>query len=194
VPGKSNIGNSQVYLRDGGWRRHDATGIKVSWLWQLWSRNRNDDIQGVFSHETALALYELSDVMPGKLHMTVPHGFDRSAAIPPVLVLHRNNVPQVEARLQIRAKAIGVDFGRLRKQVAFDCFPTRIFPSGSDEAGFVLKSGYALELRFLHARATKDIDLNSRIRRDSNVNVRRTKAQIAGAPLELCIANVTRLL
>jgi predicted transcriptional regulator of viral defense system len=65
-------------------------------LWQLWSRNRNDAIQGVFSHETALALYELSDVMPAKLHITVPHGFDRSAAIPSVLVLHRNNVPQVE--------------------------------------------------------------------------------------------------
>ncbi len=61
--------------------------------------------------------------------------------------------------MQIRAKAVGVDVGRLRKQVAFDCFLTRIFPSGSDEAGCVLKGGYALKLRFLHARATKDIDL-----------------------------------
>jgi hypothetical protein len=65
----------------------------------------------------------------------------------------------LEARLQVRARAAGVDVGRLRKQVAFDCFLTRLFPSGSDEAGWVLKGGYALELRFLHARATKDIDL-----------------------------------
>jgi predicted transcriptional regulator of viral defense system len=51
-------------------------------LWQLWSRNREDVPQGVYSHETALSLYELSDVMPARLHMTVPHGFDRSAQIP----------------------------------------------------------------------------------------------------------------
>lgn len=65
-------------------------------LWQLWSRNRLDHPQGVYSHETALSLYELSDVMPASLHMTVPHGFDRSAEIPPVLVLHRDNLPDEE--------------------------------------------------------------------------------------------------
>jgi predicted transcriptional regulator of viral defense system len=59
-------------------------------LWQLWSRNRLDAPLGVYSHETALSLYELSDVMPARLHMTVPHGFDRSAEIPSVLVLHRD--------------------------------------------------------------------------------------------------------
>lgn len=58
-------------------------------LWQLWSRNRLDIPQGVYSHETALSLYELSDVMPARLHMTVPPGFDRMAEIPPVLILHR---------------------------------------------------------------------------------------------------------
>lgn len=58
-------------------------------VWQLWSRNRQDEPQGVFSHATALALHELSDVMPAKLHMTVPPGFRRMAAIPEVLRLHR---------------------------------------------------------------------------------------------------------
>jgi predicted transcriptional regulator of viral defense system len=58
-------------------------------VWQLWSRNRQDEPQGVFSHATALALHELSDVMPAKLHMTVPHGFRRMLAIPEVLRLHR---------------------------------------------------------------------------------------------------------
>jgi hypothetical protein len=51
-------------------------------VWQLWSRNRQDEVQGVFSHATALSLHELSDVMPAKLHMTVPPGFRRMAAIP----------------------------------------------------------------------------------------------------------------
>jgi len=40
-------------------------------LWALWSRNRNGEIQGVYSHETALSLYDISDVNPAKLHMTV---------------------------------------------------------------------------------------------------------------------------
>jgi predicted transcriptional regulator of viral defense system len=58
-------------------------------VWQLWSRNRQDTPQGVFSHATALSLHELSDVMPAKLHMMVPPGFRRMAAIPDVLRLHR---------------------------------------------------------------------------------------------------------
>ena len=57
-------------------------------VWQLWSRNRHDHPQGVFSHATALTLYELSDVMPAKLDMTVPPGFRRMAALPEVLRLH----------------------------------------------------------------------------------------------------------
>jgi predicted transcriptional regulator of viral defense system len=57
-------------------------------VWQLWSRNRQDEPQGVFSHATALTLHDLSDVMPAKLDMTVPPGFRRMAAIPGVLRLH----------------------------------------------------------------------------------------------------------
>ena len=63
-------------------------------LWQLWSRNRQDKPQGVFSHATALALHDLSDVMPAKLDMTVPRGFRRMAAIPTVLRLHHAQLEQ----------------------------------------------------------------------------------------------------
>jgi len=41
----------------------------------LWSRGRNDVPQAVVSHESALALHELSDVLPGKVHLTVPRAF-----------------------------------------------------------------------------------------------------------------------
>ena len=58
-------------------------------LWQLWSHNRTGEPQGTFSHGTALTLHELSDVMPRRLDMTVPPGFQRMAAIPRVLQLHR---------------------------------------------------------------------------------------------------------
>lgn len=56
--------------------------------WILWSCNKKGEIQGVWSHETALDLYELCDIMPAKLHMTVPKHFRKSIAIPPVLKLY----------------------------------------------------------------------------------------------------------
>ena len=63
-------------------------------LWSLWSRNRREAAQGVYSHQTALSLYDLSDVMPARLHMTVPKGFRRNSEIPRVLVLHFTDLPQ----------------------------------------------------------------------------------------------------
>ncbi len=62
-------------------------------LWWLWSRNRQDEPQGVYSHQTALSLHQLTDVMPSRLHMTVPKTFRRSAAIPKTVVLHTADVP-----------------------------------------------------------------------------------------------------
>jgi len=61
-------------------------------LWQLWSHNRGGEPQGTFSHVTALTLHELSDAMPARLDMTVPPGFQRMAAIPKVLHLHRGRL------------------------------------------------------------------------------------------------------
>ena len=58
-------------------------------LWQLWSHNRAGQPQGTFSHATALSLHELSDAMPRRLDLTVPPEFQRMAAIPAVLNLHR---------------------------------------------------------------------------------------------------------
>src|ERR1700738_5085010 len=65
-------------------------------LWSLWSRNRQEIAQGVYSHQTALSLHDLSDVMPAKLHMTVPRSFRRNSEIPRVLVLHFADLPQSE--------------------------------------------------------------------------------------------------
>lgn len=64
----------------------------------LWSRNRNEETEGVFSHETALNLHELSDVSPAKLHMTVPDEFRRNSAIPGILVLHYQNLAAADVQ------------------------------------------------------------------------------------------------
>jgi len=61
--------------------------------WALWSRNRNEVTEGVYSHQTALSLYELSDLNPAKLFMTVPTHFRRNSEIPGILVLHYANLP-----------------------------------------------------------------------------------------------------
>ena len=58
-------------------------------LW-LWS-----DRAGVFSHETALMLHELSDVLPARAHLTVPAKWRRRRLrVPDGVVLHYADVPK----------------------------------------------------------------------------------------------------
>jgi len=67
-------------------------------LWYLWSQNRQEVPQGIYSHETALSLHELSDMMPSKLHMTVPRDFRRNSMIPEILILHRGHVDKSDVQ------------------------------------------------------------------------------------------------
>jgi|SRR6185295_1886284 len=55
--------------------------LVVHWLWA--------EQAGVFSHETALALHDLSDVLPSRVHMTLPAAWRRRRLrVPRGLVLH----------------------------------------------------------------------------------------------------------
>ena len=65
-------------------------------LWGMWSCNRKGRILGAFSYETAFSLFDLSDAMPEKLHMTVPRGFRRHGAIPDALLLHHADIRETE--------------------------------------------------------------------------------------------------
>ncbi len=67
-------------------------------LWYLWSQNRQELPEGTYSHETALSLHELSDIMPTKLYMTVPKDFRRNSAIPEILILYRADVDKSDAQ------------------------------------------------------------------------------------------------
>jgi hypothetical protein len=70
----------------------------------------------------------------------------------------------LEDRLQIIGKKEGVDLQRLRRQVAFDRLLARLFQAGDlKQLPWVLKGGYAMELRMKAARTTKDIDLTMRL-------------------------------
>ena len=64
----------------------------------------------------------------------------------------------LEERLNRTGRGNNQDIMRLRRQVAFDRFLARVF-SGRESSPFVLKGGYALEMRLHNARTTKDIDI-----------------------------------
>jgi predicted nucleotidyltransferase component of viral defense system len=60
-------------------------------------------------------------------------------------------------RLSVIAKRDGLDLSRLQRRVAFERFLARVFQHA--EHDFILKGGYALELRLGgKARATIDLD------------------------------------
>jgi hypothetical protein len=85
--------------------------------------------------------------------MTVPRQYATAGAFRSAL----------ESRLNERARHESVDLGRLRRQVAFDRLLARMFDSSQVlRKGWILKGGYALEMRFLRARSTKDLDLTVR--------------------------------
>lgn len=62
--------------------------------WSLWSRDRKGEPQAVISHESALCIQNLSDVMPSRIHFTVPPGFRKKA--PKGCIIHRSRVPEDE--------------------------------------------------------------------------------------------------
>ncbi|HXT15040.1 MAG TPA: type IV toxin-antitoxin system AbiEi family antitoxin domain-containing protein [Gemmatimonadaceae bacterium] len=54
----------------------------------LWPQVRRPDARAVVSHVSALALHELSEVSPAKIHITLPPELRLRRAVPPQLVLH----------------------------------------------------------------------------------------------------------
>jgi predicted transcriptional regulator of viral defense system len=59
--------------------------LAVVWLWS--------ERAGVFSHESALALHELSDVLPSRVHLTLPGAWrTRRLRVPRGVVLHHADV------------------------------------------------------------------------------------------------------
>ncbi len=102
------------HIRAGNWTReqrgiyrlvrYPSSDYENLMVWYLWSRNHSDIPQGVFSHATALSLFEISDANPVKIHMTVPNHFRRSQKIPKMLVLHKHDLKQedITERLGIK--------------------------------------------------------------------------------------------
>ena len=63
--------------------------LVTAWLWS--------EAQGVLSHQTALSLHGLSDVLPAQIHLTLPLSWRRRRfRVPRGLVLHHADVPRGE--------------------------------------------------------------------------------------------------
>jgi predicted transcriptional regulator of viral defense system len=91
------------------------------WLWT--------ERQGVFSHQTALALHELSDVLPSRVHVTVPAAWThRRFRLPPGVVLHHADVP-----IEQRAWSGAVPVTAPTRTIA-DCAAAHVSPEMIDKA------------------------------------------------------------
>jgi predicted transcriptional regulator of viral defense system len=67
----------------------DQEDLVTAWLWS--------DSMGVISHQTALSLQGLSDLMPNRIHLTLPSAWQkRRLRIPKGLELHYADVPSEE--------------------------------------------------------------------------------------------------
>src|SRR5260221_12766903 len=64
----------------------------------LWPQVRRPDAHGVISHESALAIYGLSDASPAKVHVTLPPEFRIRRAVPKRLALHYADLKPKEVR------------------------------------------------------------------------------------------------
>lgn len=96
---------------------------------------------------------------------------------------HYDSGPALRTALEERLKKISrdeaIDLQRLRRQVAFDRFLARMF--SGDRSDWVLKGGYAMELRFQMARATRDLDFTVRSKPGGNGDMILALLQDVGA-------------
>jgi predicted transcriptional regulator of viral defense system len=98
------LGSQAHHTKSGNWVRVERGIYRLARfpqsaeeqlvIYSLWSRNRAGEPEGVYSHQTALSIHELSDANPAKLHMTVPTTFRRNATTPKMLVLHRASLDE----------------------------------------------------------------------------------------------------
>ena len=93
----------------------ESEELVVHWLWSK--------REGVFGHETALALHQLSDVMPRHVHLTVPPAWARRRVkVPTALRLHYSEIPASE-RTKRGAIPVTTPFRTIR-----DCLESSVSP------------------------------------------------------------------
>ncbi len=126
----------------------DHEDLAAVWLWS--------DRAGIFSHETALFLHGLSDVLPSRVHLTLPGSWQaRRFRVPRGVVLHHADVAKDE-----RAWVGPVPVTAPRRTLA-DCIAAGVAPDLLEQAieqaasrGVVPRAAVAELRRAAEARAT----------------------------------------
>ncbi len=87
----------------GLYRFPDIPATAVAQLMEatLWPRG-----QGVLSHDTALDLYDLSNVNPAKIHVTVPKLLRLRRRQPSVYEIHRRDLPDADITLHENLRVV----------------------------------------------------------------------------------------
>lgn len=146
--------NHVYHVRTGAWQREQRGIYRLSRfpetpegqyvVWYLWSRNRAGEPQGVYSHQTALSLFGLSDLMPARLHMTVPSGFRRSVPIPAALALHlaRLDAADIENRQGYRVARPLRAIADLLSEAVIDPAHLRAALRQALDRGFITRSEF----------------------------------------------------
>jgi predicted transcriptional regulator of viral defense system len=135
----------------------------VLWLWA--------EQAGVFSHETALALHDLSDALPAKVHMTAPASWRRRRfRVPPGLVLHYADISSVDL-----ASFSAVPVTAPRRTLR-DCIDANVAPSLVRQA--------ILQARRRGLISGKDeVQLSAELRRASPTSCGRSASRTRGVEL-----------
>lgn len=106
-------------------------------------------VPGVISHESALAIRDLSDVNPARIHITLPRAFRVRRTLPGHLVIHNEELAEENV-----TRVEGIPTTTVRRAIE-DCFRTHLGPSllrqaiDEGEREGYLKPGEASELRRL---------------------------------------------
>jgi predicted transcriptional regulator of viral defense system len=115
------LGNGRVArLRRGIYRlvhfpASEHEDLVMAWLWL--------EQAGVFSHETALALHDLSDALPAKIHMTIPASWRRRRLrVSAGIVLHYADIGDVD---RVRFSAVPITSPR---RTLRDCIEANVYP------------------------------------------------------------------
>lgn len=92
-----------VQLAQRGWLERSSHGVyrlvdfPIAKLWQymeatLWPYRQ----RGVISHHTALSMYEISDILPAKVHITLPTSYRVQRPPKNYLIVHHADLPPTD--------------------------------------------------------------------------------------------------
>lgn len=99
-------------------------------LW-FWSRGRDDQPQAVVSHQTALALHDLAEFIPTRMHLTVPPSFRRRD--PKGCTLHKGTLEEGDTQ-EMSSLRVTTPLRTLHDLADDPSMPTEQFERAVEEA------------------------------------------------------------